>query len=177
MVARCRAKNLIRSVRNFRLYGAFARERRTEEDGHDAYVHDKDPFAGGNGRTFDSLRSFCSAERPGRQARRTGARDFTTVVLLRPAQDQKPDGRGEASTAHFAVRLNYLPPRLLFVGVGKKWSRAVDKTVARLNIEHYRRLLATETDETRRRMLLQLLAEEEAKLKSGSAPEKKLRRN
>ena len=83
----------------------------------------------------------------------------------------------EASTAHFAVRLNYPPPRLQFVGVGKKWSRAVDKTVARLNIEHYRRLLATETDEARRRLLLQLLAEEEAKLKSGNAPEKRLRRN
>ena len=59
----------------------------------------------------------------------------------------------------------------------KEWSRAVDRTVARLNIEHYRRLLATETDETRRRMLLRLLAEEEAKLKSGNAPEKKLRQN
>jgi hypothetical protein len=36
----------------------------------------------------------------------------------------------------------------------------VDKTVAALNIEHYRRLLARETDETRRQMLLRLLAEE-----------------
>lgn len=38
------------------------------------------------------------------------------------------------------------------------------KTIARLNIEHFRRLLAQETDETKRRMLLRLLAEEEAKL-------------
>ena len=53
----------------------------------------------------------------------------------------------------------------------------MDKTVARLNVEHYKRLLATETDETRRRTLLRLLAEEEAKLKTGNSPEKKLRRN
>jgi hypothetical protein len=40
----------------------------------------------------------------------------------------------------------------------------MDKTVARLNVEHYRRLLAVEYDEARRRLLLRLLAEEEAKL-------------
>lgn len=40
----------------------------------------------------------------------------------------------------------------------------MDRTVAHLNIEHYRRLLATETDESRRKVLLRLLAEEEAKL-------------
>ncbi|HET7383787.1 MAG TPA: hypothetical protein VFJ59_14520 [Pseudolabrys sp.] len=40
----------------------------------------------------------------------------------------------------------------------------MDKTVARLNIEHYRRLLVKETDEPRRQMLLRLLAEEEAKI-------------
>lgn len=40
----------------------------------------------------------------------------------------------------------------------------MDRTVASLNIEHYKRLLATETDESRRQILLQLLAEEEAKL-------------
>ena len=40
----------------------------------------------------------------------------------------------------------------------------MDKLVACLNIEHYRRALAKEDDETRRRTLLQLLAEEEAKL-------------
>jgi hypothetical protein len=36
--------------------------------------------------------------------------------------------------------------------------------VARLNIEHFRKLLAEETDEAKRRTLLRLLAEEEAKL-------------
>jgi hypothetical protein len=41
----------------------------------------------------------------------------------------------------------------------------MDKTVARLNIEHYRKLLATEVDETKRQTLQRLLQEEEAKLK------------
>jgi hypothetical protein len=50
----------------------------------------------------------------------------------------------------------------------------MDRTVARLNIEHYRRLLATETDETRRQTLTRLLAEEEAKLRS--LPESKTRK-
>jgi hypothetical protein len=40
----------------------------------------------------------------------------------------------------------------------------MDRTVAHLNIEHYRRLLAAETAESKRKMLQQLLAEEEAKL-------------
>jgi hypothetical protein len=40
----------------------------------------------------------------------------------------------------------------------------MDKTIARLNIEHYRRLLARETDEARRQKIERLLAEEEAKL-------------
>ena len=39
-----------------------------------------------------------------------------------------------------------------------------DSNIARLNIEHFRKLLATETDETKRRTVLRLLAEEEAKL-------------
>ena len=40
----------------------------------------------------------------------------------------------------------------------------MDRTVARLNIERYRQMLATETDEARRKVLLRLLAEEEAKI-------------
>ena len=40
----------------------------------------------------------------------------------------------------------------------------MDRTVARLNIEHLRRLLATETNELKRQTMLRLLAEEEAKL-------------
>ncbi len=49
----------------------------------------------------------------------------------------------------------------------------MDRSVARLNIEHYRTLLAAETDEARRQTLLRLLAEEEAKLASLAPPEKK----
>jgi hypothetical protein len=40
----------------------------------------------------------------------------------------------------------------------------VDKTIAQLNIEHYRRLLSSETDEAKRQTLQRLLAEEEEKL-------------
>ena len=53
--------------------------------------------------------------------------------------------------------------------------RALDRTVARLNIEHFRRLLATETDESRRQVLIRLLAEEEAKL-AGNAPKDRKRK-
>jgi hypothetical protein len=41
---------------------------------------------------------------------------------------------------------------------------AMDEAVARLNIEHYHKLLATETDQAKCQMLRRLLAEEEAKL-------------
>jgi hypothetical protein len=40
----------------------------------------------------------------------------------------------------------------------------VDRTVADLNIEHYRKLLATETDAVKRQTIERLLAEEETKL-------------
>lgn len=40
------------------------------------------------------------------------------------------------------------------------------KAIARLNIEHYRKLLMHETDEIKRQTILRLLAEEEAKLVS-----------
>jgi hypothetical protein len=52
----------------------------------------------------------------------------------------------------------------------------MDRSVARLNIEHYRRLLVTETDEQRRRELLHLLAEEEAKLNDATSPKRTNRR-
>jgi hypothetical protein len=42
--------------------------------------------------------------------------------------------------------------------------RAVDKTVARLNVEHCRKLLAPEIDHIQRQTLRRLLVEEEAKL-------------
>jgi hypothetical protein len=40
----------------------------------------------------------------------------------------------------------------------------MDKAIARLNIEHYRKLLTNVTDETRRQAIARLLAEEKAKL-------------
>lgn len=40
----------------------------------------------------------------------------------------------------------------------------MDKTIARLNIDHNRRLLSEEADEAKRQTLQRLLAEEEEKL-------------
>jgi Mg/Co/Ni transporter MgtE len=47
------------------------------------------------------------------------------------------------------------------------------KMVARLNIEHFRHMLESETDETKRRMLLRLLDEEEANMKALTKAEEK----
>jgi hypothetical protein len=46
----------------------------------------------------------------------------------------------------------------------------VQRTVARFNIEHYRKLLAEEQDEAKRQMIVRLLAEEEVKLASLGNP-------
>jgi hypothetical protein len=46
----------------------------------------------------------------------------------------------------------------------------MDRTVARLNIERYRRLLAEEADESRRQVLRRLIAEEEAKIGQRGQP-------
>ena len=43
-------------------------------------------------------------------------------------------------------------------------STSMDKDIAALNIEYYRRKLAEESDPTRRQMIMDLLANEEAKL-------------
>jgi hypothetical protein len=46
----------------------------------------------------------------------------------------------------------------------------MDRTIARLNIEHFRRLLENnEIDEAKRQMISRLLGEEEAKLASLNA--------
>jgi hypothetical protein len=42
----------------------------------------------------------------------------------------------------------------------------VEREIARLNIERFRKLLAAEIDEVKRQMVLRLLAEEEAKLET-----------
>jgi len=46
----------------------------------------------------------------------------------------------------------------------------MDKTIARLNIEHFRKKLATEQDERKRLTILRLLVEEEAKLAALNDP-------
>ncbi len=43
----------------------------------------------------------------------------------------------------------------------------MDRTIARLNIEHYKRLLEREIHDAKRRTVMLLLAEEEAKLLGG----------
>ncbi|MBX3521281.1 MAG: hypothetical protein KF835_14820 [Xanthobacteraceae bacterium] len=53
----------------------------------------------------------------------------------------------------------------------------MQKKVARLNIEHYRKLLIHETDESKRQAILRLLAEEEARLASFEANEPKQKRH
>jgi len=49
----------------------------------------------------------------------------------------------------------------------------MDRTIARLNIEHCRKKLATEQDETKRQTLMRLLAEEQAKLAALNDPPEK----
>ncbi len=66
-------------------------------------------------------------------------------------------------------------PNLLVSAPRYSGDAAVDRSVARLNIEHYKRLLARETDEARRQLLLRLLAEEEAKI-ADSRPQERKRR-
>lgn len=48
----------------------------------------------------------------------------------------------------------------------------MDKTVADLNIAHFKKLLSTEVDPVKRQTLERLLAEEEAKLKHAQTPKK-----
>jgi hypothetical protein len=45
-----------------------------------------------------------------------------------------------------------------------KMEGGVESIVARLNIEYYKKLLETDTDEPRRQIVMRLLAEEQAKL-------------
>ena len=51
----------------------------------------------------------------------------------------------------------------------------MDRTVAHLNVEHFHHLLEREKDETKRKMILRLLAEEEAKLKALTKPSERKR--
>jgi hypothetical protein len=51
--------------------------------------------------------------------------------------------------------------------------KAMDKLIARLNIQHFRQRLAEEKEEAKRRTLLTLLAEEEEKLQEIISRERK----
>lgn len=53
--------------------------------------------------------------------------------------------------------------RSIFPALGERMN-VTARTIIELNIKHYRRLLTTETDATRRETITKLLAEEEAKL-------------
>jgi len=48
----------------------------------------------------------------------------------------------------------------------------VERTIARLNIEHFQKLLAKETDQTKRQTLVELIADEKAKLAALKDPKK-----
>jgi hypothetical protein len=75
---------------------------------------------------------------------------------------------------------HFLAPMSAFERSGPRCASSgegpMDKFVARLNVEHYRKKLAVEADEAQRQKLLQLLAEEEAKLAAIEAREKARRR-
>jgi hypothetical protein len=53
----------------------------------------------------------------------------------------------------------------------------MDRTVADLNIEHFKKLLAVETDPVRRQTIERLLAEEEAKLALALAKKDEMQSN
>jgi hypothetical protein len=80
--------------------------------------------------------------------------------------------RGRPHGTLSAVYLS-LPAKSLYSARKYQGERAMDRSVARINIEHFRRLLAKETDEARRQILLRLLAEEEAKIAEAKPKERK----
>lgn len=54
----------------------------------------------------------------------------------------------------------------------------LSKAVARLNLEHFRKLLAEETDQTKRQTILRLRADEEVKLNAlTDSPNERKRRH
>ncbi len=52
----------------------------------------------------------------------------------------------------------------------------MDRTVARLNIQHFRKILESETDPAKRQTIERLLAEEEAKLARAATPHPETRK-
>ncbi|WP_292157252.1 hypothetical protein [Mesorhizobium sp.] len=53
----------------------------------------------------------------------------------------------------------------------------MDKQIARLNIEHFRQLLAEEQDEVKRKTLLDLLVKEEEKLRKAEEADRGINRH
>ena len=51
--------------------------------GHDSYLLDEDPFAGGDGYAADLVRSGCGAEKRGWKTRSATARGITAVIFDR----------------------------------------------------------------------------------------------
>jgi hypothetical protein len=51
----------------------------------------------------------------------------------------------------------------------------MDKTVARLNIEYLRKKLATETDDAKWKIIIRIIADEEAKALALGAPPKQIK--
>jgi hypothetical protein len=49
----------------------------------------------------------------------------------------------------------------------------MDEAIARENIKHFRKLLETETDQAKRKMIIQLLSEEDVKLAKAVERKKK----
>jgi hypothetical protein len=104
------------------------------------------------------------------------------VVMLARVAD-RAGGRKDAVTAMlvpgagiFGATALHEDRERLNMPQGRSLRRSIpmDKFVAKANIEHYRRKLARETDETKRQVLARLLAEEEAKLASlANDPQKK----
>ena len=149
------------------------RERQYDrEDDHDARVRDEDRFAGRSSHLGYFVRPGCSAKECGRKTWPTAAHGRLAVIwtaLASPRFAAKicPE---LMARPRFAARLNNFQTGLDFFWGDQKRDHTVDRTVARMNVEHYRRLLAVETDEARRQVLLRLLAEEEAKLADPKTP-------
>jgi hypothetical protein len=79
---------------------------------------------------------------------------------------------GNASTESDIInQVPRTPRQTARLPVTRRSSEAiVDRTVADLNIEHFKKLLSTEVDPVKRRTIERLLAEEEAKLARAPAP-------
>jgi hypothetical protein len=56
---------------------------------------------------------------------------------------------------------------------GWVWEDPMDRFIALRNLEHFRELLAKETDEAKREQLLRLITEEEVKLKAAEGRREK----